>query len=69
MPLSSRRQLLFARRHYARLTAQLILLYPGNPTQIYAFAVDAAAAGVKYRPQQVLVPLLAPWEMPGGWRW
>ena len=44
-------------------------LYPGNATQIYAFAVDPAAAGVKYRPQQVLLPLLAPWELPGGWRW
>ena len=44
-------------------------LYPGNATQIYAFAVDPAAAGVKYRAQQVLLPLLAPWELPGGWRW
>ena len=44
-------------------------LYPGNPTQIYAFAVDPAAAGVTYRAQQVLLPLLAPWELPGEWRW
>src|SRR5262245_42047390 len=32
-------------------------LFPGLPTQIYAFAIDARAAGIKYRPQQVLFPL------------
>ena len=39
-------------------------LFPGLPTQIYAFAIDGAAAGIKYRPQVVLFPPLAPWELP-----
>lgn len=43
-------------------------LFPGRPTQIYAFAVDAAAAGVIYKPQVVLLPLLWPWEISTGLR-
>ena len=43
-------------------------LYPGLPTQIYAFAIDGAAAGIKYRPQVVLFPPFAPWELPKGLR-
>jgi hypothetical protein len=43
-------------------------LFPGLPTQIYAFAIDGAAAGIKYRPQIVLFPPLAPWELPKGLR-
>ena len=39
-------------------------LFPGLPTQIYAFAIDAAAAGVTYKPQGVLLPFLWPWELP-----
>jgi hypothetical protein len=39
-------------------------LFPDLPTQVYAFAIDAAAAGVKYRPQTVLFPVLFPWEVP-----
>jgi hypothetical protein len=38
-------------------------LYPQLPTQIYAFAIDLAAAGIKYRPQTVLQPVLFPWEL------
>ncbi|HMF61894.1 MAG TPA: esterase-like activity of phytase family protein, partial [Vicinamibacterales bacterium] len=41
-------------------------LFPDLPTQIYAFAIDAAAAGISYKPQQVLLPLLWPWELPRG---
>ena len=37
-------------------------LYPGLPTQIYAFAIDRVAANIKYRPQLVLFPFLAPWS-------
>jgi Esterase-like activity of phytase len=43
-------------------------LYPGLPTQIYAFAIDGAAAGIEYRPQVVLFPPLASAEMPQGLR-
>lgn len=41
-------------------------LFPGLPTQIYAFAIDAAAAGITYRQQVVLLPVLWPWELPRG---
>jgi hypothetical protein len=41
-------------------------LFPGLPTQIYAFAIDAAAAGVTFQPQRVLLPVLWPWELPRG---
>jgi hypothetical protein len=37
-------------------------LYPNLPTQIYAFAIDLAAAGIKWRPQTVLRPVFFPWE-------
>jgi hypothetical protein len=37
-------------------------LYPGLPTQIYAFAVNGAAADINYRRQTVLIPMLFPWE-------
>ena len=37
-------------------------LNPGLPTQIYAFAIDTAAANISYRPQRVLVPVFLPWE-------
>jgi hypothetical protein len=43
-------------------------LFPGLPTQIYAFAIDAAAAGVTFQPQRVLFPVLWPWELPRGLR-
>ena len=43
-------------------------LFPDLPTQIYAFAIDAAAAGISYKPQRVLFPLLWPWELPRGLR-
>ena len=38
-------------------------LFPGLPTQIYAFAIDGAAAGIKRRAQLVLFPMLSPWEI------
>ena len=38
-------------------------LFPGLPTQIYAFAIDGAAAGIKRRPQLVFFPMLSPWEV------
>jgi hypothetical protein len=37
-------------------------LSPGLPTQIYAFAIDGAAAGINYRPQQVLLPVYGLWD-------
>ena len=37
-------------------------LYPGLPTQIYAFAVDEAAAGVTFKRQRVLLPAFFPWD-------
>ena len=33
-------------------------LFPGLPTQIYAFAMDGAAAGISRRAQLVFFPLL-----------
>lgn len=39
-------------------------LYPALPTQIYAFAIDAKAAGIRYQAQQVLLPVVWPWELP-----
>jgi hypothetical protein len=35
-------------------------LFPGLPTQIFAFAIDAAAAGITYEPQQLPMPLYLP---------
>ena len=35
-------------------------LFPGLPTQIYAFAIDAAAAMIDHRPQQLPGPLFPP---------
>ncbi len=35
-------------------------LFPELPTQIYAFAIDTAAAGVTFQRQQVLLPALLP---------
>ena len=43
-------------------------LFPDLPTQIYAFAIDAAAAGINYKPQTVLLPLLWPWSLSFGAR-
>ena len=40
-------------------------LFPGLPTKIYAFAIDENAAGVIYRPQTQLLPLLLPKEQLG----
>jgi hypothetical protein len=40
-------------------------LFPGLPTKIYAFAIDENAAGVTYRPQTQLLPLLLPKEQLG----
>ena len=40
-------------------------LYPKLPTKIYAFAIDEAAAGIEYRPQTTLLPLLLPREQLG----
>jgi hypothetical protein len=38
-------------------------LFPGRPTQIYAFAVDGSAGGVNldFRRQQILVPTFPFW--------
>jgi len=40
-------------------------LFPGNPTQIYAFAIDASVAGanVDYQPQELPGPLFAPGQL------
>jgi hypothetical protein len=38
-------------------------LFPGRPTQIYAFAVDGAAAGISYQPQQLPGPLFPPGQV------
>lgn len=38
-------------------------LFPGLPTQIYAFAIDGSAAGVDYRPQQLPGPLFPPGQV------
>ena len=38
-------------------------LFPGLPTQIYAFAIDAAAAGIQYQPQQVQGPMFPPGQV------
>jgi hypothetical protein len=38
-------------------------LSPGRPTQIYAFAIDAAAAGVQYQPQTLPGPLFPPGQV------
>jgi hypothetical protein len=38
-------------------------LFPGRPTQIYAFAVDAAAASISYDPQRLPGPLFPPGQV------
>jgi hypothetical protein len=38
-------------------------LSPENPTQIYAFAIDAAAAGIHYQPQHLPGPLFPPGQV------
>jgi hypothetical protein len=38
-------------------------LFPGLPTQIYAFAIDGAAADINYQPQQHLGPLFPPGQV------
>ena len=43
-------------------------LVPDLPTQIHAFAIDAAAASINYKPQQVLLPVVWPWELARGLR-
>ncbi len=43
-------------------------LYPQLPTQIYAFAIDPAAAGIRFHPQAVVLPVFFPWERPGAAR-
>ena len=37
-------------------------LYPGLPTQIYAFAVDEQAAGIKLKRERVFLPAFSPWD-------
>jgi hypothetical protein len=37
-------------------------LYPGLPTQIYAFAVDENAAGIKFQRERVFVPAFFTWD-------
>ena len=38
-------------------------LNPAIATQIYAFAIDGAAAGIDYEPQQIPAPLFAPGQV------
>ena len=38
-------------------------LFPGLPTQIYAFAIDGTAAGIKYQAQQLPGPLFPPGQV------
>jgi len=38
-------------------------LFPGLPTQLYAFAIDGAAAGLAYQPQLVDGPLFPPGQV------
>jgi len=38
-------------------------LFPGRPTQVYAFAIDAAAAGINLVPQQVGGPMFPPGQL------
>ena len=38
-------------------------LYPGRPTQIYAFAVDAAAAGITFQPRSYPGPMFPPGQV------
>src|SRR5262249_21583556 len=40
-------------------------LFPGNPTQIYAFAIDTSVTGanVNYQPQELPGPLFAPGQL------
>ncbi len=38
-------------------------LFPALPTQIYAFAIDEAVAGVRYEPQRVAGPLFPPGQV------
>jgi phytase-like protein len=38
-------------------------LFPGLPTQIYAFAIDGTAAGIKYEAQQLPGPLFPPGQV------
>jgi hypothetical protein len=38
-------------------------LFPGLPTQIYAFAIDEAAAKLDYRPQQLPGALFPPGQV------
>lgn len=37
-------------------------LTPGLPTQIYAFAIEGAAANIRYRKQQVSLPVFGLWN-------
>jgi Esterase-like activity of phytase len=41
-------------------------LYPGLPTKIYAFAIDGAAAGLNYQPQELPEPLYPPGQVKKG---
>lgn len=40
-------------------------LYPGRPTQVFAFAIDGSASGanISYQPQQVAGPMYAPGQV------
>ena len=38
-------------------------LFPGLPTQLYAFAVDEDAAGIRVREQNVSGPMLPPGQV------
>jgi len=42
-------------------------LFPGLPTQIYAFAVDEKAASIKRRPQTILFPVVSPLDFLLRW--
>ena len=42
-------------------------LFPGLPTQIYAFAIDGAAANIKRRPQIILFPVVSPLDFLFRW--
>ena len=44
-------------------------LFPGLPTQIYAFAIDGAAANIKRRPQIILFPVVSPLDFLFRWFW
>jgi hypothetical protein len=44
-------------------------LFPGLPTQVYAFAIDGAAANIKRCPQIILFPVVSPLDFLFRWFW